>query len=177
MPPSAHESSQSGEATAASSLKSLIDPEKWRSYKIGDPTKPIGTTVTLSGDLVRKWVWYCGANELEPIWPSQHHKVSLNKRGWEGAVRIIYDPDTHSIITRTIRTPQGDVAPNSLDLQRQAFLALSQNDPTLRWMPDGGQYVVGRTEIAHIPPEVRNSLLTREQALESRPFPDARIGT
>jgi hypothetical protein len=176
--PSNQAPNQSGEAAATSSPEPPIAPKKSPNYKINDPAKPVGTTVTLGDDLVRKWVWYRDANELEPIWPSQHHKVSLNRRGWEGGVRIIYDPDTHSIITRTITTPQGDVAPNSLDLQREAFLAVSQNDRTLHWMPDGSQYIVGKTEIAHIPAEVRSSLVTREQASECRgPLPDAPIGT
>jgi hypothetical protein len=87
--------------------------------------------------------------------------------GIERTIRVIYDPDTQSIITRTITTPQGDVASNSFDLQRQAFLAVSSNDPALRWLPDGDQFVVGKAENAHIPAHCRDRLVTRNQALDS----------
>ena len=89
----------------------------------------------------------------------------MGEDGVERTIRIIYDPDTHSVITRTVADRKGDAAGNSLDLQRQAFLAVGKNDPTLRWMPDGGRYVQGKTEIAFIPPSERDRLVRRDQAL------------
>jgi hypothetical protein len=147
----------------------LLDPGKWgRCYKIADPLRPIGHTTTLCGHLVRKWCYDAISRELEPVWPPRHHEIKMGDNGIERTIRIIYDPDTHSIITRTVADSDGNVARNSLTLQRRAFLAVSKYDPKLRWMPDGGRFVQGNPEIACIPRSQRRRLIKREAALKPK---------
>jgi len=146
-------------------MPQLFDPGKWeRNYKIADPLRPIGNTTTLCGDLVPKWCYDVIDGTLEPVWPPRRHTVMTGPDGVERTIRIIYDPDTHSIITRTVADCNGGAASNSFELQRQAFLAVGENDPELRWMPDGGRYVQCKTEIALIPPSERHLLIGRDGA-------------
>jgi hypothetical protein len=146
-------------------MPQLFDPDMWeRGYKTGDPLRPIGNTTTIGGDLVRKWSYDVIDGTLDPVWPPRRHTVRMGPDGVERTIRIIYDHDSHSIITRTVADCNSDVASNSFDLQRQAFLAVGENDPELRWMPDGGRYVQGKTEIALFPPSERDLLIKRAEA-------------
>ena len=86
---------------------------------------------------------------------------------WECSVRIIYDPVTHAILTRTVESSAGGSLRGSFELQKQAFLSVSRDDADLRWMPDGDRYVVRGPETAHIPPRDQHLLRTREMALRA----------
>src|SRR5437667_5453310 len=92
--------------------RALIEPEApaCRNYKIGDPYRPIGTTVTLGDQPVWKWEYDKYAGELTPVWPSQRHRVQLGPDEVERTVRIVYDPEHHAIITRTVADRFGQKA-------------------------------------------------------------------
>ena len=112
-----------------------VDP---RSYRVGDPSRPIGSTTTVGGELVYKWAYNTVTKELRAVWPSQHHKTVIGLEEWECSVRIIHDPVTHAILTRTVESSAGGSSPDSFGLQKQAFLAVSRRRrPALdaRWRP------------------------------------------